>query len=120
MELTGFGEAHCWPDRHLSAIKSHRHAFGGLLEPDIQEAARMARHAAKSTSPYALARCAREPALAGAELFAGEVDGVLGTLLGQASEPDHALPLELQDVVVYEHVLSVAGLYERPVCALVD
>ncbi len=41
-------------------------------------------------------------------------------MLGQASEADHALPLELQDVLAYEQFLSVAGLYEGPVRALVD
>jgi hypothetical protein len=33
---------------------------------------------------------------ASADLFACEVDGVLGALLGQASEADHSPPLELQ------------------------
>src|SRR5262245_30908854 len=56
----------------------------------------------------------------GSDLFAGEVDGVLRALLGQASEADHALPLELQNVLAYEQFLSVAGPYEGPVCALVD
>src|SRR6185369_17538513 len=54
------------------------------------------------------------------DLFAGEVDGVLGALLGQASEADHAPPLELPDVLAYEQFLSVVSLYERAVRALVD
>jgi hypothetical protein len=45
---------------------------------------------------------------------------VLRTLLGQAPQADHALPLELQNVLAYEQFLSVAGPYEGPVCALVD
>src|SRR6516165_6013692 len=40
--------------------------------------------------------------------------------LGQAPEADHALPLEPQNVLAYEQLLSVAGLYEGPVRALVD
>src|SRR6516165_12766141 len=59
-------------------------------------------------------------ACGGSELFASEVDCVLRALLGQAPEADYALPLELQGVLVYEQFLSVAGLYEGPVCAPVD
>src|SRR5215470_9410131 len=58
--------------------------------------------------------------IVGSDLFAGKVDCVPRALLGHAPEADHAVPLELQDVLAYEQFLSVVGLYEGPVGALVD
>ena len=43
-----------------------------------------------------------------------------GALLGEASEAEHAVPLDLQDVAAYEQFLSVAGLHEGAIRALVD
>src|SRR6185312_6920274 len=56
----------------------------------------------------------------GSALLAGEVQRLRRIQLGQASESDHALPLDLQAVTPDEGFLAVVGLHERAVGALID
>ena len=54
------------------------------------------------------------------DLFAGEENGVRRTQFGRAAEANHALPLEFQALVAHERFLSVDGLHESAVRALID